>query len=213
MLTITVGKIIRKVLFPEKCIVCKKFGESICKKCAPVLRNAKPIEETWITSLFSYKDNKVSGLIYQLKYKNKKHVLENIYESCAGKVINWERFQKRDSWVIVPVPTSAQKKRIRGFNQAEIIAEGLARLLPNIEKVELDGITRKDSDSQTKTKNKTERLKNVIGAYRVTNEKLFTGKNILIIDDVLTTGATLNEMRKILKSSGAKDVIAFTVAH
>ena len=71
----------------------------------------------------------------------------------------------------------------------------------------------KETEHQANIKERRDRLKNLSDSFSVKNSKMIEGKNIILIDDVTTTGATLSEARKILKQSGAKKVIAFTVAH
>jgi len=81
-------------------------------------------------------------------------------------------------------------------------------------KLEKDTLIKpKDTKHQAHIENRSERLKNIIGSFAVKNPEAIKGKNIILIDDILTTGATLTEARKILKYSGARKVVAFTVAH
>jgi predicted amidophosphoribosyltransferase len=70
-----------------------------------------------------------------------------------------------------------------------------------------------DTEHQARIKDRNVRLKNLAGTFAVKNPELIAKKNIILIDDVTTTGATLNEARRTLKKSGARKVIAFTVAH
>ena len=75
----------------------------------------------------------------------------------------------------------------------------------------------KDTEHQARIKNRNERIKNMTGTFAIKdlekNKKLIMKKNIILIDDILTTGATLSEARKVLRQAGARKVIAFTVAH
>ncbi|KKP65076.1 MAG: Phosphoribosyltransferase, partial [Candidatus Nomurabacteria bacterium GW2011_GWF2_35_12] len=71
----------------------------------------------------------------------------------------------------------------------------------------------KETEHQVNIKDRRDRLKNLSDSFSVKNPEIIKDKNIILIDDVLTTGATLTEAKKILKSFGAKKVIAFTVAH
>ena len=73
----------------------------------------------------------------------------------------------------------------------------------------------KETEHQARIENRQKRLKNILGSFSVKNEKveLVKGRNIILIDDIATTGATLNEARKILKQAGAGKIIAFTIAH
>lgn len=111
---------------------------------------------------------------------------------------------------IVPVPLSKERRKERGYNQAEIIARYLAeaiqipldstlveKVLPNKEQAKLSG---------------KEREENVVGVYEVARKEDVTGKNILIVDDVMTTGSTLSELARILKQAKANEVFALTFA-
>jgi len=71
----------------------------------------------------------------------------------------------------------------------------------------------KETEHQARIRDRRERLKNIAGSFAVKNNEKIKGKNIILIDDILTTGATLSEAKKVLKQAGARKVIAFTVAH
>jgi predicted amidophosphoribosyltransferase len=71
----------------------------------------------------------------------------------------------------------------------------------------------KDTEHQARIRHRTERLKNIVGSFVVQSPESVKNRNIILIDDIVTTSATLNEAKKMLKSSGARKIIAFTVAH
>jgi len=117
--------------------------------------------------------------------------------------------------ILIPIPLSPKRYRERGYNQAELICKELVKLNPGKD-FELKNnilIKIKETEHQARIKNRNARLKNLENSYGVKNEGLLKNRNIILIDDITTTGATLNEARKILKKSGAKKIIAFTVAH
>ena len=70
-----------------------------------------------------------------------------------------------------------------------------------------------ETEHQARIHNRSARLKNIVGSFSVKNEELIKNKNIILIDDITTTGATLTEAKKVLKHAGARKIIAFTVAH
>ena len=144
--------------------------------------------------------------------------------------------------ILIPIPLSAKRYRERGYNQAELICKELIHLSktnhltpPSAplslvrrgaggEVFTLENnilIKPKETEHQARIGNRAKRLKNIIGCFAIKSDKQNTtknidrikGKNIILIDDITTTGATLNEARKILKKAGARKVIAFTVAH
>ena len=116
---------------------------------------------------------------------------------------------------VIPIPISNKKTKTRGYNQSMMIAKGFC----NSEKsgaLELkNGIVYKKIDTlpQAKITNKKRRLENVKGVFEIKNEEKIKGRTFIIIDDVVTTGGTMNEIMKILKKAGAKKVYGFAVAH
>ncbi|MEI6154688.1 MAG: phosphoribosyltransferase family protein, partial [Deltaproteobacteria bacterium] len=117
--------------------------------------------------------------------------------------------------ILIPIPLAPKRQHERGFNQAEIICNTLIKLDKNINfKLEKNILIKpKDTKHQAHIEDRNKRLKNIIGSFAIIHPELVVESNIILIDDVTTTGATLNEARKILKNAGAKKIIAFTIAH
>ena len=131
--------------------------------------------------------------------------------------------------ILIPIPLSRRRYRERGYNQAELICKELIKLDSNSninlrygvdEKMERNFsleknilIKIKETEHQANIKDRRDRLKNLVGSFYVKNPEVIKSKNIVLIDDVLTTGATLTEAKKILKQNGARKIIAFTIAH
>jgi ComF family protein len=111
---------------------------------------------------------------------------------------------------IIPVPLSPEKEKQRGFNQASILAKELA-VQKNIELIEGQLIKVKTTPSQTSLK-AAERRKNLKGAFEVVHDHEIKGKIVLLVDDVYTTGSTLQECSLILMKAGALEVRALTIA-
>ena len=113
-----------------------------------------------------------------------------------------------DSDVVIPVPLHLKRLRQRGFNQATLIAKKIFKDIP----ISFDSLLRiKDTPHQMGLK-KQERLKNISGAFKVVRKKDIESKRVLLVDDVVTTGATINECSKELLNSGAKEVKIFSLA-
>lgn len=112
--------------------------------------------------------------------------------------------------VIIPVPLHPKRKKIRGFNQAKVIAEELARL----KEIELEeGVLKKVKNAPPQTLlEMEERKKNVSGAFRVVRGDRIKGKTIILVDDVYTTGSTVKECSAVLKKAGAEEIRVITVA-
>jgi len=118
--------------------------------------------------------------------------------------------QSGKNFIVVPIPLHKSRERQRGFNQAQLLAEIIAKhfnlpLAPAIGRI-------KKTEPQARMKNKEERLKNIAGCFKITNREFIENKNIILVDDVFTTGDTINEAVKILKIAGAKKIIALAAA-
>jgi ComF family protein len=155
-----------------------------------------------VTSLFFYrKGGGVQQLLHALKYKGKKEIGIYFGEYYGKLLKKSELFNKID--MIIPVPLHPKKLKKRGYNQSESIAEGLSRGMdvPYFTQV----VARRTfTDTQTK-KSRISRWENVKDVFEVINPLLLQNKNILLCDDVLTTGATIEAMaQKIIPIEGVK---------
>lgn len=144
----------------------------------------------------------IHALKYQKKFKLGMFLGEILSEGI--KTLNWQ-FD-----LIVPVPIHHLKKAERGYNQSDYIVKGLSKALDIPYSTKLIKRT-KHTESQTHLA-MTERAKNVANAFKVKNPKLIKGKSFLLVDDVITTGATTQECGRALVSGGAKTVYACSVA-
>jgi ComF family protein len=169
--------------------------------------NDKIIDDLFAAFIFQ-SDGNLQTLLHELKYKKRFRIgnfLGKILaEYIAEQVNNW------DIHFIVPMPLHKLKKAERGYNQSDHIASALGRTLNIPVKNRLIKRIR-FTESQTKL-NLLERRENIAGAFKVKSRTTFTGKNILILDDVITTGASVTEVGKVLKQHGASKVIACSVA-
>jgi ComF family protein len=117
--------------------------------------------------------------------------------------------------IVIPVPLSIKRQQKRGYNQAMEIAKGFC-VNSSGEILELRGdlvIKNINTKPQARIENRKERLKNLEGAFSVVDEQYIKARTIIVIDDVTTTGGTMNEISKILKSAGAKKVVGIAIAH
>lgn len=133
------------------------------------------------------KGGRVQALIHNLKYNNKPEVGYTI-GLRYGELLK-EAPLYRDIEVIVPVPLHPKRERQRGYNQSDAFAKGLAESMEV--KYYKNILTRTVATSTQTKKSRLERLENVGAAFQLNNEDYLKGKNVLIVDDVLTTGATL----------------------
>jgi len=205
------------LLFPRLCYACGNYllrNESlICTECYVVIPRTNyhnepdnPVEQLFWgrcmiekAAAFSYynKGSRIRNLIHNLKYKGIREI-GNELGKIYGATLKASGFMN-DIDLIIPVPLHQSKKRIRGFNQSETISTGIgeAASLP----VEIQSLIRvKVSATQTK-RSRFERWTNVEGIFKVVNPEIIAGKHILLVDDVITTGSTIeacaNELLKI----------------
>jgi len=151
--------------------------------------------------LFFNKGGNVQKLIHSLKYKNKREVGDLLGELFGRSLKNSPHYD--DVNIIVPVPLHPKKYRKRGFNQSEFIAAGIARSM-HLTTDFKNLIRLVNTDSQTR-KSRYNRWENVKGVFAIKESLAFEGRHILLVDDVLTTGATLEACAsKILEIKNTK---------
>jgi competence protein ComFC len=204
-------KRINLFLFPRRCVSCKTKDFWICKKCRENLEKTNASPEEFIYSIFNYKDKNIKRLIWFLKFSGKHSVLEDLKEIIQKeyeKFLHQNNLDEKDI-LVLPIPITKRSLKKRGYNQSEFIANILDR-----SKVKNNILYKSNNHiSQNKIKNKNKRKENVKNSFKIKNINLVKNKTIILIDDVTTTGATMVEAKKILKSSGAKKVYGFTIAH
>lgn len=203
------------LFYPRLCYTCNKAlitdEECICSFCSFQLPRTDLHKERennltrifWgrvdietATALFYFqKGGKVQKLMHQLKYKGKKDV-----GNYLGRMLG-SRIKENPLWdpidIIVPVPMHPKKQHKRGYNQSEIIAEGVSQVLQKplvVHKL----IKAEKTDTQTR-KTRFRRWENVETVFQVRDPEVFRSKNILLIDDVITTGSTLESCAQKLK--------------
>lgn len=216
------------LLFPDLCNGCGKLlyrGEKdICTKClydlpytdfhlyednlvAKQLWGRLPLNAA-MAMLYFKKGTKVQNLMHSLKYKGKTEVGITLGKLLAKKLSQSEFYADID--IIVPVPLHQKKLRQRGYNQSEYIATGLATALDlSVSTTHL--LRNKATETQTKKARYT-RYENMQDVFSVKNETELLNKHILLVDDVITTGATLEACGNTLLNHGIKKLSIAAVA-
>lgn len=213
--------------FPNFCASCKtkitKTQNCICKDCLIKIQTASPerIEQEYnrkflcnniisqFQSAFVFeKDKELQSVLHSLKYNGKFMVGKVLGELAAIQVRPSMESWKAD--YIVPVPLHPLKKAERGYNQSEFISIGLSKVLKTPVRTDLLKRTRYTLSQTTLTLE--ERKVNVNKAFVCPKRKSVAEKNIIIVDDVITTGATTAECGQVLLAAGAAKVYAFSVA-
>ncbi len=205
------------IAFPVNCFACGRRGADLCAQCVSSFPQAERQCEPWIFPLFDYRHENVKRAVWLLKYGRKKRLADVfgdiLARSISEEISELSILQNFRDPILVPIPLSKKRYKERGYNQADLLCKKITRAgLPisycgrALEKI-------KETEHQAHLKERSERLRNLTGSFAVINSKLVAGKNIILIDDVTTTGATLGEAKKMLKEAGAKNIIAFTIAH
>lgn len=215
------------LVFPKTCCVCKRslfeFESQLCKICIaqlPVthyhlrpedndLKN-KIVGLTQVHRVFSFlrftKKGTSQRILHQLKYKRKPE-LGNMLGRIYGQTLS-EHFE--DQWdAVVPVPLHPIKYTKRGYNQSERFARGIAEAL----KIPTDTSLLRIKFTETQTnKSRWQRWENVESVFSVATGTAFLDKKLLLVDDVMTTGATLAACANTLLAAGAKSVDIAVIA-
>ncbi len=205
------------LFFPPKCVFCTKVldagGLCICPACQKGLPYTQGGDVRQRGRFF---DECVSPLRYEgavrdsiLRYKFKSALS---YADCYGSLLAGcirENLSGRYN-LITWVPLSAKRARSRGYDQAMLLARTTASILGSaaVETLVKTGNT----PAQSTLHDKDARRANVSGVYKVKDRELIDGKNILLIDDIITTGATLSEAARVLLQCGAESVVCAALA-
>jgi competence protein ComFC len=216
---ISIYNFIVDILFPLKCIKCKTTGFYLCDGCTPTPHRREIENNENIDAFFDYRDPLIKKVIWDLKYYNKKHASDvlgkNLYEYTKEDISELRILHSGEPFIIIPVPLSRDRLRERGYNQAEYIARAFVKNCDeNIFELRTDIILKiKDTGHQARIHNKKIRLKNMIGAFSINKNINLKNRIVFVIDDVTTTGATLNEIIKLLKKAGAREIRGLAAAH
>ena len=203
-------------LFPVLCFKCGKRGAYICTDCISRMPKTT-LDEPDFISVFAYKDETIRHLLSVLKYKSGRDIARIcgalIYEELCALLSERALFGEFEKPIIIPVPLSESRARERGFNQAELIAQEVAGAEKTFELCTGVLVKRKETRPQATIKNRAERLKNIVGCFHIVHPEKIHGRNIILIDDIYTTGGTMKEARKVLEQAGARNILCATVAH
>jgi ComF family protein len=197
------------LLFPDRCVGCGRFGALFCAACRRTLQpysgqlpRMPPLHSTAVAYIF---DGPLRGALLGLKYQRQPRLAEPLAELLLAQLDR----ERRLAGALVPVPLSPSRLAERGYNQAELIAAALARRLelPLVS----SGLTRVRATRSQVGLDSTARRQNVAGAFAWQHSRRPPAQAVLI-DDVLTTGATLQACASALLAAGSQQVTALTVA-
>lgn len=224
------------LFFPKTCLNCGKEGNYLCSDCQALIEittsqycpgcqkitiDGKPCKNCkksiQLNRLYFstfYKNQIVKKLITKFKYepfcKELAKPLANLIIIHFQLLGNFQNLVRNWDLVLIPVPLDKKRLKWRGFNQAEELAKELSLIL-KLPVVGGNLIKIKKTPPQVDLE-KNLRIQNLNGVFSIKNKEKIKGKKILLVDDVYTTGSTLNQCAKILKEAGAKEVWGVTVA-
>ena len=209
-----IGKLLLDLLFPRRCSFCHRLTRKDAAVC-PHCREKLPYTRTAAVQSIPHTAGCCSPLYYVedvrrslLRYKfGGITMYAEVYGEFMAKAIDDNHiFCDSITWV----PLSRRRLRSRGYDQARLLAEDLAErmMLPCVPTLR----KRRHTRAQSATGNAEKRRRNIKNAYEAIDAKAIQGKRLLLVDDIVTTGATLSECASVLRKAGAAEIFAVTVA-
>lgn len=194
------------LLFPPHCVGCERVGSFFCSHCRATITPAEERSIRYLDGMVACGEfaGPLRDAIHALKYDGVRRIAADLAALLSGAV--------DDSWlvdVIVPVPLHTSRKNERGYNQAELIAQELGTVIGA--RVDANSLQRVRATESQVGLTAGERLRNVEDAFAVRSGAL-AGRGVLLLDDVLTTGATLTACAKALRDAGVATVYGAAVA-
>lgn len=215
-------KLFLDLIFPVHCLGCKQEGKWLCRSCLGKINlnfsstrcqvdQSNFLSGVWVAA--DYRQNLVAEILKNFKY----NFVLDLGEEISSLLIKFLFFKINqgeisDFDLVIPIPLARKRLLFRGFNQSEVLAERITQnfgwpLGQNI-------VSRQNSSQPQVGLRKKDRLVNVRGIFKIKYpaSEFLRGKKILLVDDVVTTGATLDECAKVLKEAGAKEIWALVLA-
>jgi competence protein ComFC len=220
------------LVFPIECFSCGEYGTWWCKSCQDrvvllpqqtclgcarvsvrgetcfaCMRARYPLDGFLASS--AYRETQIEEAIGNLKYQCVRDLSLPLGDMVASAFLRSTLAE--DWWYAMPVPLHPRRERMRGFNQSALLADVFSgktgiEVLPGLHRV-------RATHPQMELSGKERRENMIAGVFEVTQPELIAGKNILIIDDVATTGSTLSACARVLREAGAHRIWGIAVAH
>lgn len=194
------------LLYPPKCVFCAELLRNeetdICSQCRTDLpRVANGIYGACFECCYAayYYKGAVASSVKRFKFSGRSY-----YAEAYGRILSMLLLHKRVEFdVLTWVPISDQRAKQRGYRQSKLLAEAIAKELGQTAVQTLEKI--RDNPAQSSVKKPADRRKNVKDVYRAVSEEPLSGKRVLLVDDVITSGATLSECARTLKKGRRKE--------
>jgi len=192
------------LLFPTRCLGCGRENEILCPECLIKIDYPTLLKSNNIFAATDYNDETAKKAVWLLKYRGFKQIAEPLAELIKQRVLEKVKIKNP---IFIPIPLSSKRLRERGFNQSELIAKYLSdTTITNVLYKKIH------TESQVLVKDRNKRLNNIKNSFEIKNPELIKDRNIILIDDVSTTGATIAEAKRVLREAGAKNITALVVA-
>lgn len=203
-------------VYPPTCGICGKLNNDfLCKKCEKVLETEaiygvdKVLEKYFNEHLYIFVYQGIlRRIILKYKFQEEAYLYKTFVNFLLKNENFFEKIKKYDT--IVPVPISKKRLKKRGYNQSELIAKEIA--YNSDLKLETACLLKVKNIIEQSKLNKEERMKNIQGVYKLTNMEKLYKKKILLVDDIYTTGSTVNECAKVLREANPRKIGVFTLA-
>lgn len=206
------------LFFPMRCILCGHEGEALCDACA---RSIPPLlyhDGRDTIALFAYREKRMKRIIRAFKYGNRMTLADPLgrmlYDALLPELTDRATFSGFRDAIILPVPIGKHRLRARGYNQTELLAKALANHSNGTLSVDA-GVLRKvkETKRQALFKKREERMRNLKHSFALSNASHIAGKNVIILDDITTTGATFDEATATVMGAKPRAVWRVALAH
>jgi ComF family protein len=200
--------------FPIPCVSCGYLGEALCSRCKDQLHfypHVRWVEDIKVASALYYEERGLLGrLVHPLKYAHQADIVRFLIPSLREAL---KLLLDPSRVILVPVPLHPRRELDRGYNQAGLLAQGVGRTLgapvvPLLSRV-------KETQSQVEVRSREGRLENLKAAFKVQEKwcgHFPPGSQMVLVDDIVTTGSTLLACAQALREAGAQNIVALTLA-
>lgn len=211
---------ILEALFPHFCVDCGTRGTLFCDTCLARSPKAPPVaNDSHVHALFSYQHPPIKHALWRFKYGNTRNFAKiftpALHEEILTELGDTIDMLTHEKYLIIPIPLHPSRLRTRGYNQSDLLARELIEYdhgrmfeyTPNI-------LTRtKKTRPQARSERRVARIANLHDAFICHDHTHIRNRIVILIDDIVTTGATLQAAKHALKEARPRKIIAFTIAH
>lgn len=218
------------IIAPKKCYSCKKEWHFLCNQCYTKIKDFEPLCYVCknlsknfavcpsckadvfydkVLVLKHYRSQNFWRIIKQAKFYGIISIFDELALKMKELFLDNQKVRKYEDFLIISVPSPFRRKFKRGYNSSEVLAKKFAKTLP----IPYKNLCKKAKYTPQQSKlSREKRLTNLYDSFIIKNSKAIQWKKIIIIDDVVSTGSTINELARVLKNHGASEVIAFCLA-